>query len=32
MPATSMVGIAALVDPRMLIEVEAVAYKPGVGG
>ena len=31
MPATSMLGIAALVDPRMLIEVEAVAYKPGVG-
>jgi enamine deaminase RidA (YjgF/YER057c/UK114 family) len=31
MPATSMIGIAALVDPRMLIEVEAVAYKPGVG-
>jgi len=32
MPATSMVGVAALVDPRMLIEVEAVAYKPGAGG
>jgi enamine deaminase RidA (YjgF/YER057c/UK114 family) len=32
MPATSMIGVAALVDPRMLIEVEAVAYKPGVGG
>ena len=31
MPATSMLGVAALVDPRMLIEVEAVAYKPGVG-
>jgi len=31
MPATSMVAVAALVDPRMLIEVEAVAYKPGVG-
>jgi enamine deaminase RidA (YjgF/YER057c/UK114 family) len=31
MPATSMVGVAALVDPRMLIEVEAVAYKPGAG-
>jgi enamine deaminase RidA (YjgF/YER057c/UK114 family) len=31
MPATSMVGIAALVDPRMLVEVEAVAYKPGIG-
>jgi enamine deaminase RidA (YjgF/YER057c/UK114 family) len=32
MPATSMIGIAALVDPRMLVEVEAVAYQPGVGG
>jgi len=32
MPATSMIGIAALVDPRMLIEIEAVAYRPGVGG
>ena len=32
MPATSMVGVAALVDPRMLIEVEAVAYQPGAGG
>lgn len=31
MPATSMIGIAALVDPRMLVEVEAVAYKPGIG-
>ena len=31
MPATSMIGVAALVDPRMLIEIEAVAYRPGVG-
>ena len=31
-PATSMVQIVALVDPRMLVEVEAVAYKPGAGG
>jgi enamine deaminase RidA (YjgF/YER057c/UK114 family) len=30
-PATSMIGIAALIDPRMLVEVEAVAYKPGIG-
>ena len=29
MPATSMVQVAALIDPRMLVEVEAVAYKPG---
>jgi enamine deaminase RidA (YjgF/YER057c/UK114 family) len=32
MPATSMLGVAALIDPRMLVEVEAVAYKPGAGG
>ena len=31
MPATSMIQIAALVDPRMLVEVEAIAYKPGIG-
>lgn len=31
MPATSMVEVSALIDPRMLIEVEAVAYRPGVG-
>jgi enamine deaminase RidA (YjgF/YER057c/UK114 family) len=32
MPATSMIGVSALIDPRMLVEVEAVAYKPGIGG
>ena len=26
-----MIGISALVDPRMLIEVEAVAYRPVAG-
>jgi len=31
MPATSMIQIGALIDPRMLVEVEAVAYKPGAG-
>ena len=31
MPATSMVEVSALIDPRMLVEIEAVAYKPGVG-
>jgi enamine deaminase RidA (YjgF/YER057c/UK114 family) len=31
MPATSMIGISALVDPRMLVEVEAIAYRPGIG-
>jgi enamine deaminase RidA (YjgF/YER057c/UK114 family) len=31
LPATSMVQVSALIDPRMLVEVEAVAYKPGVG-
>jgi len=30
MPATSMIAVAGLIDPRMLVEVEAVAYKPGV--
>jgi enamine deaminase RidA (YjgF/YER057c/UK114 family) len=31
MPATSMIEVSALIDPRMLVEVEAVAYRPGVG-
>ena len=31
-PATSMVEVSALIDPRMLVEIEAVAYRPGVGG
>jgi enamine deaminase RidA (YjgF/YER057c/UK114 family) len=31
MPATSMIEVSALVDPRMLVEVEAVAYHPGIG-
>jgi enamine deaminase RidA (YjgF/YER057c/UK114 family) len=31
-PATSMVEVSRLIDPRMLVEVEAVAYRPGVGG
>ena len=31
MPATSMVQVSALIDPRMMVEVEAVAYKPGSG-
>ena len=31
MPATSMVQVVALIDPRMLVEVEAVAYKTGSG-
>jgi enamine deaminase RidA (YjgF/YER057c/UK114 family) len=31
MPATSMIGISGLIDARMLVEVEAVAYKPGIG-
>jgi enamine deaminase RidA (YjgF/YER057c/UK114 family) len=30
-PATSMVEVSGLIDPRMLVEVEAVAYRPGVG-
>ncbi len=32
MPATSMIEISGLVDPQMLVEVEAIAYKPGIGG
>ena len=31
LPATSMVEVKALIDPRMLVEVEADAYKPGIG-
>jgi enamine deaminase RidA (YjgF/YER057c/UK114 family) len=31
MPATSMIEVSALIDPRMLVEVEAVAYRPGTG-
>jgi enamine deaminase RidA (YjgF/YER057c/UK114 family) len=31
LPASSMLGITALIDPRMLVEVEAIAYKPGIG-
>jgi enamine deaminase RidA (YjgF/YER057c/UK114 family) len=27
-PATSMVEVRGLIDPRMLVEVEAVAYTP----
>ena len=30
-PATSMVQVSALIDPALLVEVEAVAYRPGVG-
>ena len=30
-PATSMVEVRSLIDPRMLVEVEAVAYSPGIG-
>jgi enamine deaminase RidA (YjgF/YER057c/UK114 family) len=32
MPAATMIEISALVDPRMLVEVEAVAYRAGIGG
>ena len=30
-PATSMVEVSSLIDPAMLVEIEADAYKPGVG-
>jgi enamine deaminase RidA (YjgF/YER057c/UK114 family) len=32
MPATSMIEVSALIDPRMLVEVEAIAYRPGISG
>ena len=28
-PVTAMVGVSALIDPEMLIEVQAIAYKSG---
>jgi enamine deaminase RidA (YjgF/YER057c/UK114 family) len=28
LPATAMVGVAALIDPAMLVEVQALAYRP----
>ena len=28
-PATTMVEVAALIDPAMLVEIEVVAYRPG---
>ena len=28
-PVTAMVGVSALIDPQMLIEVQAIAYRPG---
>jgi enamine deaminase RidA (YjgF/YER057c/UK114 family) len=31
MPATSMIQVSGLIDPRMLVEVEAVAYQSGIG-
>jgi len=31
LPATSMIQVSALIDARMLVEVEAVAYRPGIG-
>ena len=30
-PAATMAQVQALVDPRMLVEVEAIAYRPGIG-
>jgi enamine deaminase RidA (YjgF/YER057c/UK114 family) len=30
-PASTMIEVAALIEPGMLIEVEVVAYRPGIG-
>ena len=30
-PASTMIEVAALIDPSLLVEVEAVAYRPGIG-
>ena len=30
-PAATMVEVSGLIDPRMLVEVETVAYRPGIG-
>jgi enamine deaminase RidA (YjgF/YER057c/UK114 family) len=30
-PAATMIEVAGLIEPEMLIEVEVVAYKPGIG-
>jgi enamine deaminase RidA (YjgF/YER057c/UK114 family) len=30
-PAATMVEVSALVDPALLVEVEAIAYRPGIG-
>ncbi|MGI8985077.1 MAG: Rid family hydrolase [Acidimicrobiales bacterium] len=29
-PTTALVGVSALIDPAMLVEVQATAYRPGV--
>ncbi len=31
MPVTAMVGVAALIDPEMLVEVQAIAWKAQTG-
>jgi enamine deaminase RidA (YjgF/YER057c/UK114 family) len=30
-PAATMIEVAALIDPALLVEIEAVAYQPGIG-
>jgi enamine deaminase RidA (YjgF/YER057c/UK114 family) len=30
-PAATMVQVAALIEPGMLVEIEVVAYRPGIG-
>jgi enamine deaminase RidA (YjgF/YER057c/UK114 family) len=31
-PAATMVQAAALIDPALVVEIEVVAYRPGIGG
>ena len=30
-PAATMVEVAALIEPGMLVEIEVVAFRPGIG-
>lgn len=30
-PASTMIQVAALIEPDMLVEIEVIAYRPGIG-